>query len=116
MPDLPRTFRPAHARSTQERKRDHDVRRRRDQPWRAWYKTKAWQQRRAEQLASEPLCNRCEEEGCITEATVANHVSRHNGDHYAFFHGAIESLCKRHHDIEVQREEAAARRMEEPSP
>ena len=110
MADLPKTFRPPHARSTQERKRDHDTRRRRNQPWRAWYKSKAWQSRRAVQLMEHPLCRRCEERGRIVEASVVNHVDGHNGDFERFYFGEVESLCKPCHDIDVQREEAAGRK------
>lgn len=114
MPDMPKTFRPPHARTTQERKRDHDMRRRRNQPWRKWYATKAWQAIRSRQLREHPLCERCWQEGQTTEATIVNHIGGHGGDYERFFNGSVESLCKPHHDIDVQREEAEARRLRAP--
>lgn len=109
MPNMPSTFRPPMQRTTQERKAEHD-KRRADQPWRAWYKTRAWQNRRAMQLIEHPLCQRCEPRGVIVEAGVVNHVDGHNGDYERFFWGKLESVCKPCHDIDIQREEAAARK------
>ncbi len=107
MPSPPPVFRHPTARTDAERKRAHDVRRRRAQPWRAWYKTALWQARRAEQLASSPLCARHLARGEAVPATVANHVEPHRGDWEKFALGALESVCERCHNSEIQREERA---------
>ena len=107
MPTKPPTFRPPGMQSRREQKRDHDRRRRRQKPWRAWYNTAAWQSRRAAQLTSKPYCERHDERGELVLATVANHRQPHRGDWDLFIGGALESLCKHCHDSEVQREERA---------
>lgn len=109
MATMPKTFRPPHAPTRQERGREHDARRA-DQPSRAWYKTRAWQNRRAMQLVEHPLCQRCEARGVITSATVANHNPPHGDDYERFFWGPLESTCKPCHDGEIQREEVQQRR------
>lgn len=59
-----------------------------------------WKKRRAAHLAQYPLCVHCQEQGRVTEATVADHVTPHRGDVSAFL-GEIQSLCKRCHDIKT---------------
>jgi len=114
MPDMPKTVRPIGQRSARERNADHDKRREISQPWRAWYDLAIWRHPvkgiRARQLAAFPLCQRCQAEGKIAEATVCNHVGGHGGDFQKFLQGPFESLCKTHHDSDVQREEIAARK------
>jgi 5-methylcytosine-specific restriction enzyme A len=61
--------------------------------YRALYATAAWKRRRLAQLADEPLCKFCQEDGRVTAATVADHVVKHNGDRDSFFNGALQSLC-----------------------
>lgn len=104
---MPPTFRPNGMRTKRERGREHDVRRREDQPWRAWYGLAVWQRIRAAQLQAEPLCRRCAALGEVTAATVVNHMEPHRGDWAKFIGGPFESVCKPHHDAEVQREERA---------
>jgi len=77
-----------------------------------WYSTAAWQRRRAGQIAAEPLCRMCEEDGRVEPATIADHVEPHRGDPAKFWDGALQSLCKRHHDSEKQRIERGG----EPTP
>lgn len=74
--------------------------------WHHLYTTEAWLRRRADQLAAEPLCRMCKEDGTITAATVADHVEPHKGDREKFFNGELQSLCKNHHDGAKAREEA----------
>src|SRR5690606_6241672 len=74
------------ARHAYDRKRDA-------QPWRRWYKTAAWQRRRRQQLADEPLCAYCLRESRITAATVSDHVEPHRGDEDKFWNGKLQSLC-----------------------
>jgi len=108
MPSQPPLFRHASARTARERKAEHDARRRRSQPWRAWYKSALWQSRRAEQLARQPLCERHLARGQVVAATVANHKEPHRGDWEKFAHGELESACDRCHNSAIQREERAA--------
>lgn len=108
MPTMPPTYRPLGMRSTRQRKREADQRRRKAKPWRKLYFTARWQALRQAQLAREPYCRRCRSLGVIVVATVVNHVERHQGDEQKFFNGPLESLCKACHDREVQREERAA--------
>lgn len=81
------------------------------QPWRAWYRTARWQQRREAQLQAEPLCRYCRRKGIITAATVADHVHRHRGQYEAFWCGPLQSLCASCHSSEKRREENAEERV-----
>ena len=108
MPQMPSTFRPTDPRSTPERKRDFEAVRQVNQPWRKWYSLKVWKAIRKRQLAIEPLCRRCRAKGEVIEATVVNHMVPHRGVWSTFVGGPFESVCKRCHDSEVQREERAA--------
>lgn len=89
-----------------KRNRESDARRRRDKPWRGFYKTARWRRRRDEQLSKEPLCQRCKAKGLIVEATVAHHIERHQGDAVKFFEGELASSCARCHDTVEQAIEA----------
>lgn len=93
--------------------REYDRRRRQAKPWRGWYKTPAWQRRRQLQLSVQPLCERCAKRHRLEPATVANHKIPHRGDRALFFGGELESLCKRCHDSEAQRDEWLAERFEQ---
>jgi len=75
--------------------------------YRRWYSRKAWKVARQAQLARQPLCERCQQTGRITAATVVNHRIPHKGDWSLFIDpDNHESLCAPHHDALVQREEA----------
>ncbi|QPC43501.1 HNH endonuclease [Kaustia mangrovi] len=74
------------------------------------YNTARWRKRRARQLADSPLCVYCLARDVVTPATVADHVTPHKGDERLFWHGELQSLCKRCHDSEKQREERGLRR------
>lgn len=87
--------------------REHDARRRANDPARNWYKTKRWAARRSHQLATHPLCCDCDAEGVIAPATVADHDPPHRGNQFVFFNGPLKSRCKPHHDKQKQREERA---------
>jgi 5-methylcytosine-specific restriction enzyme A len=66
-----------------------------------------WQQARAQHLAANPLCIRCEAEGRITVATVVDHRIPHRGDMGLFWDRSNwDSLCATHHSRDKQREEA----------
>lgn len=98
MPTMPRTFRAPGMPTRTEQKRAHDTLRRRDNPARAWYQTKAWRDLRKGQLEREPNCRKCHEHGKLVKATVCDHVIPHRGDEAAFWHGPFQSLCKPCHD------------------
>ena len=63
-----------------------------------------WAKRRAVQLAQEPLCKMCLDDGALTPATVADHITPHRGD-ARLFYGPLQSLCKRHHDSHKRQSE-----------
>lgn len=88
--------------------RDYEARRNTESATRHLYWTARWKAKRAEQLSREPLCCRCLVEGMVTPATIANHAVRHNGDPELFWSIPLESVCKSHHDREIQAEERAA--------
>lgn len=102
----------AHAvQDKRDRDRPADAKRA-DQPYRKWYKRKAWSGqggRRARQLAAEPLCRMCPPESRQI-ATIADHMIPHCGDHALFWFGELQSLCKSCHDIKKQRLERRALR------
>lgn len=104
MPEMPRTFRPAHLPSRAEQRRGYDQKRDAD-PVRRLYKTARWQKLRAAHLTSSPLCVMCKAEGYVTIAIICDHVEPHRGDEVKFWSGPFQSLCKAHHDREKQREE-----------
>jgi 5-methylcytosine-specific restriction protein A len=64
-----------------------------------------WRKRRADQIRRYPFCKTCLELGVYTVATVADHIEPHRGDPVKFWHGALQSLCKPHHDRDKQLEE-----------
>jgi 5-methylcytosine-specific restriction enzyme A len=72
-----------------------------------WYKRKTWLAIREQHLATHPLCVMCEAEGRVTDATVCDHVHRHNDDWQSFVSGPFQSLCEQHHNTAKQREEHA---------
>ena len=57
------------------------------------YSTARWQRRRAYQLRHFPLCVMCEAKGLPVAATVADHVTPHQGDPNLFWFGELQSLC-----------------------
>ena len=107
-----RVFRPAFAKANKvDARREHDAARNKVRASRRWYGLKAWQVRRAEQLAREPLCSFCLRHGLTVAAMVADHVEPHNDDWEMFISGELQSLCKPCHDSDKQRAERFAERM-----
>jgi hypothetical protein len=45
-----------------------------------------------------PLCALCKDKGLTVEADVVHHLVPHMGDLTLFYHGKLQSLCKRCHD------------------
>jgi 5-methylcytosine-specific restriction protein A len=87
--------------------REHDARRRQEQPWRAWYKDPRWVQGRLQHLSEHPLCAMCALVGHVCAATVVDHIRPHRGDEELFFDRTNwQSLCATCHDIRKQRAEA----------
>lgn len=70
--------------------------------WLHWAAWKGKNGRRLQQLRAEPLCRFCQAMGRVTEATVADHVTPHRGDHDLFWNGELQSLCRPHHNITKQ--------------
>ncbi len=69
------------------------------------YGKAGWQTKRQMQLKREPLCRYCKEQGRITAATVADHITPHKGNAEAFWNNELQSLCKHCHDSIKQRQE-----------
>lgn len=58
-----------------------------------------WRVARAAWLRAHPLCVMCTAEGCVTAASVVDHIRPHHGDPAAFWDRTNwQSLCKAHHD------------------
>jgi 5-methylcytosine-specific restriction endonuclease McrA len=66
--------------------------------WDSWYNLERWRRTSRRQLQAAPLCAYCEQQGLAVPATVADHVQPHNGEHFAFWFGQLQSLCKPCHD------------------
>lgn len=81
-----------------DRDQRHDEKRRAEKPWRAWYASPEWKRARAQQLKREPWCRMCAAQGHQRKAIIADHIERHGGDRTKFFRGALQSLCRHHHD------------------
>lgn len=73
-------------------------------PYRRWYGLKAWQIRRQQCFAHDPLCVMCPE-WSRRASVIADHVEPHRGDYAKFWFGKLQGLCKPCHDIRKQREE-----------
>lgn len=73
--------------------------------------TYQWVKARAAYLQEHPLCVMCEAEipAKVTAANVVDHKTPHRGDAMLFWQRSNwQSLCKPHHDVHKQRQEAAA--------
>src|SRR5262249_14953062 len=66
------------------------------------YDSKRWRTRSKQQLQAHPLCAFCLADSQITAATIANHVVPHRGNPALFYYGALQSLCRHHHDTTKQ--------------
>jgi hypothetical protein len=72
-------------------------------PWRGWYATRRWRNRRRWQLHISPLCAMCLTRGKTTPATIADHVVSHHGDWNKFLLGELQSLCELCHNSSKRR-------------
>ena len=72
--------------------------------YRKFYKTARWERLRRTQLGANPLCRYCYEREDIVEATVVDHIKKHDGDTTLFWDPCnLQSLCKPCHDGFKQR-------------
>ena len=87
-------------------------RRRLSAHWHGWYALPIWTQRlRPNQLAREPFCRACAQDGKRTRAEVVDHIRPHRGDWDLFTDETnLQSLCKFHHDQKTAIEQARDRR------
>lgn len=93
-----------------QRNREHDAKRRNEQPWRRWYSKSRWQAARAARLAKQPLCERCLSRGVVRAATVVHHSTAHKGDAVLFWDPDNHaSSCKPCHDRDEQAIERGGR-------
>ena len=68
-----------------------------------------WRKRREKQLQAHPLCRlHLEMRGEVVPATVADHITPHNGDP-ELFKGALQSLCATCHNSYKQELEKSGR-------
>ncbi|MQX46586.1 HNH endonuclease [Sinorhizobium medicae] len=92
---------------------DADKKRRIFQPWRAWYNTAGWEDLRlAVFLRDKFTCQRtgelCTGTAPAPNSPVAHHKTPHRGNPKLFWDiDNIETVSKRVHDSEIQREEQA---------
>lgn len=63
------------------------------EPWRTWYKLKAWEDLRIEVFVRDSYtCQMC---GRVTGRPVADHIKPHRGDRDLFFAKSnVQTLCK----------------------
>jgi len=74
--------------------------------WHHLYNTTLWRNIRKRQLEREPLCRYCLARGEVTPAVICDHKVPHRGDTERFYEPSnLQSLCKRCHDSDKQREE-----------
>lgn len=115
MPDMPKIFRPAHAPSRHEQRRDYD-RRRDEREWRQWYKTARWQKLKQRVHVRDGFV--CQVTGVICigkhpapNSPVADHKVEHRGNPDLFWDEKnIRTVSKEFHDRERQREQNVQRR------
>jgi len=60
---------------------------------RSWYTLERWRRLRRHQLRTQPLCEMCMARGLVVVASVADHVTPHNGNWNLFLTGKLQSLC-----------------------
>lgn len=84
------------------------------QPWKAWYKTKAWRDLKLKvHVRDNYTCQRtgvvCGGKHPSPDSPVANHKRPHRGDPALFWdEDNIETVSKAVHDSTIQREEQAS--------
>ena len=117
MPSRPPTFRrgkKTDREAKQARDREHDRKRNKAEPWRAWYNTPEWRAVRAIVLGRQPACVFCLALGIVEPSRVADHLDdeRKKTDREYFFNpDSCQGLCFTCHNSEKQRQERAKRRQ-----
>jgi len=82
------------------------LRRRANDPWRAWYGLKRWKDIRWQVLTRDLFtCQLCGHMESNTSLLVCDHVTPHRGDTTLFWSGPFETLCQQCHSIEKQSQE-----------
>jgi 5-methylcytosine-specific restriction endonuclease McrA len=74
-----------------------------DRGVRDWYQLQRWRNRAKHQLQLEPFCAFCMLDNRAVMATIADHVTPHNGDANAFWLGELQSLCAHCHNSSKRR-------------
>ena len=89
----------------------HEAARRDHAEWRKWYGLARWRRLRMQCLKRDRFtCKRCGRVEPDTSRLVADHKIRHGGDPELFWdEGNLQCLCKRCHDGDKQKTEAAER-------
>src|SRR3954469_6410983 len=65
-----------------------------------------WEKARRSFLASHPYCVKCAERGTVTQATVVDHIVKHNQNWSVFWDKSNwQPLCAPHHNSLKQRED-----------
>lgn len=114
MPEMPRTFRPAHLPSRAEQRRGYDQRRDGCEQ-RGWYKTARWQKLKMQVHVRDLFMCQATGELCLGKhpapnSPVADHIVEPNGDAALFWDEKnIRTVSKAFHDGDRQREQIAAR-------
>jgi 5-methylcytosine-specific restriction protein A len=62
------------------------------------YNASRWRKRRRHHLMAHPLCEICEAEGRAVVADIVHHRQDHHGNVEVFWFGALQSLCREHHE------------------
>ena len=100
MPSAPPLFRPKGWKP-----REKNLKSKEAKEWSKLYDTR-WRKARKLFLQHNPLCVMCIKSGIYKEAEVVDHIIPHKGDTTRFWDSTNwQSLCKRHHDSDKQREE-----------
>lgn len=70
------------------------------------YNSYRWKKERAAFLVVNPLCEKCDQSGRVTAATIVDHRIPHRGDPILFWDRRNWApICAHHHSSDKQREE-----------
>ena len=91
-----------------ERKQPQRIEQTHPETWRAGLTTAQrgyggkWQKARLQFLDQNPLCAQCQRDGCVTPATVVDHIVPHRGNQDLFWNRKNwQALCKACHDLKT---------------
>lgn len=103
----------------QQRKEDHEKRKRKLQDQRRGSASQRgydsrWRKSRDAYIVKHPLCVRCEDQGVLNKAEVVDHITPHKGNKTLFWdRDNWQSLCKRCHDIKTATEDGGFGRKQQ---